>query len=90
MPKLAINKKIEARLKTIDISLQEIVEMVDSNPAGLLNINVFILKNCKDDIQKANFHTKEALRQLSYWEAKRGGRPVGFTPARKNKRGRYG
>lgn len=90
MPKLAINKKIEARLKTINISLQEMIEMIDNDNNGLLNINVFILKNCKDDIMKADFNVKEALRQLSYWEARRGGRPVGFIPARKNKRGRYG
>lgn len=89
MPKHPVNKKIEYRLKTILISLVEIQRMIEFPPEGTLNINSFILNNCNQDIEKATFHIAEAVRQLSYWEAKRGGRPKGFIPERKDKRGRY-
>lgn len=89
MPKHPVNKKMEYRLKTISVSLIEIYKMIDSPPEDLLNINSFILNNCKEDIEKAQFHVRESLRQLSYWESKRGGRPKGFIPERKDKRGRY-
>lgn len=89
MPAAPVNAKVSNRLKTLEIGVCEIIELIDNRPEDLLNINIHILNTVKASLLTALPSVKEAKRQMNYWEAKRGGRPRGFIPDR-SKRGRYG
>lgn len=89
----SIQTRIRNRLRTLERLTRELESLLETVDDDEVHVNKVIVASIYEDINDYNGikpRLLSGIRQIKYWEAKKGGRPKVTNGSRGYKRGRYG